>query len=129
MYFDNKFHRQTFCENASKFNVSDKVDMAVLYLLSADGGLWAKAKDHVKKGQIHLDDIKLHDGTPKSYTFLCCAKEFCKGTDYVTLTDLSNTDVINAKMFKVIVGALRIRREGIQLNELAKERSHVQAQY
>lgn len=114
MKFKNKNHQALFLSEAAKLNRHDKNKMAILYLLTADLKLWNTAKHHVRKGYIDLDGIDLGSkGYPKAYTLLGAAKDIVNDTNYLSLHDLADTEIITPKMFGIIVTAIGINRNGI----------------
>ena len=114
MKFKNKNHQALFTTAANKLNRHDKTKMAILYLLTADVRLWNMAKRHVRKGYIDLDSIDLgNKGYPKAYTLLGVAKDIANGTNYLSIHDLADPEVITPKMYGIIVSAISINRNGI----------------
>ena len=114
MKFKNKNHQALFNTAATKLNRHDKTKMAILYLLTADVRLWNMAKRHVRKGYIDLDSIDLgNKGYPKAYTLLGVAKDIANGTNYLSIHDLADPEVITPKMYGIIVSAISINRNGI----------------
>ena len=114
MKFKNKNHQALFTTAANKLNRHDKTKMAILYLLTADVRLWNMSKRHVKKGYIDLDGIDLgNKGYPKAYTLLGVAKDIANGTNYLSIHDLADTEVITPKMYGIIINAISINRNGI----------------
>ncbi len=113
MKFKNRNHQASFNAIAKKLDNRDNIKMAVLFLLTADGNLWNASKHHIYRGQIHLKDIKLRNGTTNAYTLLCCAKDLAFGTSYLTVADLADKDLISPKLVGIINNAITIRRYGI----------------
>ena len=114
MKFKNKNHQALFTTAANKLNRHDKTKMAILYLLTADVRLWNMAKRHVRKGYIDLDSIDLgNKGYPKAYTLLGVAKDIANGTNYLSIHDLADPEVITPKMYGIIASAISINRNGI----------------
>ncbi len=114
MNYRNKSHQAVFDSMAKKLGRNDNVKMAVLFLLTADGKLWNASKHHISRGQINLADIKLRKGTPRAYTLLCCAKDMALGTNYLTVNDLADKELIPPKLLGIINNAISIRRYGIE---------------
>ncbi len=122
MYFNNKHHQAVFIDTAKKINKHDKTKMSVLYLLTADGKLWNASKRSIRDGKIFLEEIKLQKSSVKGYTLLCCAKDISSGTNYLTVADLADTEIISPKLLGIIDNAIDIRRNGIDLNKFMKEK-------
>ena len=95
MKFKNNNHQALFNNEAKRMNRHDNVKMAVLYLLTADFKLWNEAKRHIKRGNIDLDNIKVKNGNLKAYTLLSVARDIACGTSYLSIHDLSDTDIIS----------------------------------
>ncbi len=91
MNFKNKSHQAVCNSMAKQLDRRDNFQMAVLFLLTADGNLWNASKHHIRRGQIKLKDIKLRKGTPRAYTLLCCAKDMALGTNYLAIHDLTDS--------------------------------------
>ena len=122
MEFKNEKHQAVFTEAVQGMNQNDKALMSALYLLTADGRLWYTAKKHIRKNEIDLKRIVLRNSTEVSYTLFCCAKDLAIGTKFLSISDLSDTDLIPPMVFGVICNAMAIRRYGlgaIQFNQLS----------
>ena len=128
MKFKNKNHQAIFSSESQKLNRNDNVKMSVLYLLTADVRLWNASKHHIKKGYIDLDSIKVKNGNIKAYTLLCVAKDIACGTSYLSIHDLSDTNLITAKMFGTITTAIGIRRYGLDRNKKTNEKENENAE-
>ena len=113
MEFKNEKHRAVFAEAVQGMNQNDKALMSALYLLTADGKLWAASKWHIKKNELNLKRIVLRNSTETSYTLYCCAKDLALGTKHLTISDLSDTELISPMLFGVICNAMAIRRYGL----------------
>ncbi len=107
-------HQAIFNAIAKRMNKSDRKKMAVLYLLTADGTLWNIAKKRIYHGKILLNRIRLGRANIISYTLLCCAKDIAYGTNFLTMADLSDVELIPQKVLDVIKRAISIRRYGIE---------------
>ena len=113
MKFRNRNHQAIFNTMKDKLDHTDKAKMSVLYLLTSDVRLWSVAKHHVFNGHIHLDRIYVRNCNEKTYTLFCCAKDMAYGTDYLSISDLANMELISPKLFGIIITAIGIRRNGL----------------
>lgn len=116
MYFKDERHRTAFSNAVKGLNQKDRKLMSKIYLLSADRSLWRAAHRVLKGGRLLLNKIRLPFGTESSYTLLCCAKDLEYGTDHITAADLADSEVISAKLYKVLQTAMAICRCGIMEN-------------
>ncbi len=114
MNFRNSKHQAIFRAMTRGRDQSDKALMATLYLLTADLKLWQQSKEYVKSRPLQLNRIHLKSAPEESYTLLCCAKDLLYGTQYLSVRDLADGDLISAKLFKVLCTALSIRRYGLE---------------
>lgn len=113
MEFKNERHQVVFTEAVQGLNRNDKALMSALYLLTADGKLWSVARRHIRKNGIDLKQITLRNSSEASYTLFCCAKDLAIGTKHLTISDLSDTELISPMLFGVICNAMAIRRYGL----------------
>ena len=83
------------------------------YLLTADQRLWSCCKHHIINGCVFFENIKLHNCTERAYTFYCAAKDLTLGTKHLTVSDLSDADLVPPMLFRTICNAMAIRRFGL----------------
>jgi hypothetical protein len=113
MYFKNEKHRTTFTEAVAKLDKKDYALMAAVYLLTADCRLWSCTGRYVQRNEILFENIRLKGSTANGYTLYCTAKDLYLGTKNLTVADLADTTIIEAKIFGVICNAMAIRRYGV----------------
>ena len=118
-------HQAIFNAIAKRMNNNDRKKMAVLYLLTADGTLWNIAKKEICHGKILLNRIRLRRANITSYTLLCCAKDIAYGTNFLTMADLSDVELIPQKVLDVIKRAISIRRYGLEYQPKQQENKNV----
>lgn len=94
-------------------DVSDYALLSALYLLTADQRLWSCCKHHIINGCVFFENIKLHNCTERAYTFYCAAKDLTLGTKHLTVSDLSDADLVPPMLFRTICNAMAIRRFGL----------------
>ncbi len=113
MNFKNESHKRAFMSKAKVMNIANKELMCKLYLLTADVKLWQLTKRCMETNQIPLHLIHLRPGTEERYILLCCAKDLTMGTKYLSIADLSDSNVISPQMFNILSNAIAIRRFGL----------------
>lgn len=113
MEFRNEKHRRLFAEEVKKLDEKNDAPMAALYLLTADLKLWNAARRYTERNVVHFSKIKLSGIHPDGYTLFCGAKDLYLGTKHLSVSDLSNTDLITPKMFALICNAMAIRCFGL----------------
>lgn len=112
--FRNEKHRTLFLSSLRRMNKKDKAAMSALYLLTADNRLWQTAKRYICGNRIPLRKMRLRAVSEDSYTLFCCAKDLLYGTNYLTVSDLGDRELISPRILKVIYNAVAIRRLGIE---------------
>lgn len=110
MKFKNKNHRALYEDITNKISYKDNETMAVIYLLTADKALWTAAKQHLENGKINLNRIKVRKGNENSYILLCCAKDLVNGSNFLSIGDLADTNIINSKIYSLVINAMTIKR-------------------
>ena len=114
MKFNSKSHKRRFEREAKKINNRSNTNLALLFLLTADGKLWHIAKHHINKDSINIEHIKLKDNCEQtSYTLLAIAKDIALGTNYLPLRDLADSSIITPKLFNITLTAMTINRNGV----------------
>ena len=114
MTYQSKKHKEVFDKAMIKKNENNYKLIAVIYLLTADNTLWNLAKDAVKKNVVDFEAIKLNAIHPTGYTLFCAAKDLYLGTRHLTISDLTDRNLVSPKMFGVISNAMAIRRFGMR---------------
>lgn len=120
MYFKNEKHKESFMEGLRKVNKNDRDAVSTVYLLSADPGLWRRAKQATLGNRILLKNIRLRKLSEDGYVLLGAAKDMKYGTRYLTLGDLSDRSVITPKIYKLISQAMQIKRCGAEMMQNEK---------
>ena len=87
--------------------------MSALYLLTAEFALWQTAKRYVTDNSIDFKSLQPSGISENGYTLLCAAKDLYLGTNYLTISDLADTQLIPPRMFALICNAMAIRRFGL----------------
>ena len=103
-------YRQLAAKNIVKANYTL---LSALYLLTADQRLWVCCKHHINNGCVFFENIKLNNCTERAYTLYCAAKDLTLGTKHLTVSDLSDADLVPPMLFRTICNAMAIRRFGL----------------
>lgn len=85
---------------------------AALYLLTADRMLWEMAEDSVKPGLIDFSQIHIRGTGLDGYVLFHSAKDLYKGTNRLTLSELTDPELISDMTFWTVINAFLIRRYG-----------------
>ena len=85
---------------------------AALYLLTADRRLWEMAEASVKPGLIDFAQIHIRGTGLDGYVLFHSAKDLYKGTNRLTLSELTDPELISDMTFWTVINAFLIRRYG-----------------
>lgn len=113
MTYINEKHRTRFTLAAKNVHRENYALLSALYLLTADQKLWGCCKHHINNGCVFFENIKLNNCTERAYTFYCAAKDLTLGTKHITVSDLSDADLVPPMLFRTICNAMAIRRFGL----------------
>ena len=113
MTYINEKHRARFELAARNVHRENYALLSALYLLTADQRLWSCFKHHINNDCVFFENIKLHNCTERAYTFYCAAKDLTLGTKHITVSDLSDADLVPPMLFRTICNAMAIRRFGL----------------
>ncbi len=87
---------------------------AALYLLSADRFLWGKSVPAVKPDAVHFREIQIHGVDLGGYVLFHTAKDLYQGTQHISLSELTDPELVGDEIFRLIMHALLIRRYGLE---------------
>ena len=113
MYFKSLLHRRIFMQSIKERKITRRSSIAALYLLTSNTRFWNRIKHHVRTKSICFDNFHMTGCSAEEYTLFCCAKDLYTGTRHITVTDLSDPEVISTNMFRLICNAMTIARYGI----------------
>ena len=113
MTYLNEKHRARFTLAAKNIPKANYALLSALYLLTADQRLWSCCKHHINNCCVFFENIKLHNCTERAYTLYCAAKDLTLGTKHLTVSDLSDADLVPPMLFRTICNAMAIRRFGL----------------
>ena len=113
MTYINEKHRTRFTLAAKNVHRKNYALLSALYLLTADQRLWGCCKHHIAANTVFFEKIKLYDCSERAYTLYCAAKDLTLGTKHITVSDLSDADLVPPMLFRTICNAMAIRRFGL----------------
>ncbi len=119
MIFQNETHKRIFEAERMRLRKPDKQTLAALYLLTADHTLWIGTKRYIdRNGKVDLQSVQLGDISTDGYALWKAVKELQTDERQISLCELSDSDVISDRAFRLIVQATAIARFGAAvLNE------------
>lgn len=117
MFFRNAEHRRRF-QSVQKSGLFPLLSLSEAYatavfLLTSDAFLWKQSKDCIDQSSIRFKDIRIHGVDLNGYAIFHTAKDLYQGTDHIALSELSDPELINDKLLRLIINAFLIRRHGI----------------
>lgn len=90
---------------------------SALYLLSADGYLWGKARDAITMSQVLFPDIQLGGINVKGYILYHLAKDLYYRAGCVKVSDLSDRSLVDPGLFIVLLTGCLLREYGLERME------------
>lgn len=119
--FENDNHQMRF-KAAHTANLTGSAGQtAAVFLLTADPFLWSKARLAVAPGKIDFPAIHIHGVDLDGYVLFHTAKDLYAGTKHISLSELTDPELVSDEAFRLIVTAFLIRRYGAEV--LCAERS------
>jgi len=109
---NSKKHQEIFEKEIIKRDANNYALIAAIYLFTADNELWKVTKDHIEKNSIEFDKIKLDAIYMKGYILYCMAKDFYLGTRHITISDITDKQMVSPKSYKIICNVMEIKRIG-----------------
>lgn len=95
---------------------------AALYLLSADRFLWGKSVAAIQPDMIRFKEIPIHGVDLGGYVLFHTARDLYQGTRHVSLSELTDPELVSDETFRLIIASFLIRRYGPEVLEI--ERSY-----
>lgn len=119
MFFRNAEHRRRFQRMQKNglfplLNLSEAYAAAV-FLLTSDPFLWKQSKDCIGQSSIRFNDIRIHGVDLDGYAIFHTARDLYHGTDHIAISELSDPELINDKLLRLIINAFLVRRHGISV--------------
>lgn len=93
---------------------------AALYLLTADTFLWSRSISSIQPDFIDFGTIRIHGVDLDGYVLFHTAKDLYKGTSHISLSELTDPELVSDEAFRLVVTAFLICRYGVAV--LATER-------
>ncbi len=113
--FRNDKHKELFYRTIESNYKTNNAFMSAVYLMTADIFLWKQVCLNVGMKEISFEKNRLKKSSPESYTLYCAAKDLYLGTEYISMCDLTDDEIIPKKVFELICNAVAIRRFGIEI--------------
>ncbi len=131
MFYRSETHHRQFDKALSHRYERTPAMLSALYLLCADRYLWSRSQDGIKKDKIYFEEIRIRDAAPEVYCLFKAAQDLYCGSRHLTISDLSDRELVPPWLFQVICNAMAIRRCGMRAVELAimPERTECYGQY
>ncbi|SHJ89634.1 hypothetical protein SAMN02745248_01225 [Hathewaya proteolytica DSM 3090] len=119
MLFRNAEHKKRF-QSICKSGLFPKLEesygyAAAIFLLSEDAFVWSKTKSCLDSQLIHFEAICIHGVDLDGYAIFHMAKELYSGKPHITVSELSDPELINDRLLRLIVNAFLVRRYGINV--------------
>lgn len=86
---------------------------AAVFLLSADSFLWGKSVTAIKPDFIDFSTIQIHGVDLNGYVLFHTAKDLYKGTSHISLSELTDPELVSDWAFRLVLNAFLIRRYGV----------------
>lgn len=113
MVFQNETHKRNFEAERTELRKPDNRTLAALYLLTAEHSLWISAKHHIgKDGKVDLQSVRLGNISTDGYALWKVVKELQAAERQISLCELSDSEVISDRAFRLIVQAMTAARFG-----------------
>lgn len=112
-------HRERFdslwCRRSA---VADENAMcAALYLLSADRFLWGKSVAAIQPDIIRFKEIQIRGVDLDGYVLFHTAKDLYRGTKHISLSELTDPELVSDETFRLVMASFLIRRHGVGVLE------------
>ena len=89
--------------------------IAILFLITADEGLWRVSKHLIKLDGFDLKEICLRDIGTNGYALYQTAKTLSTGKECIRINELADKELIDDYIFKAIINSALINRYGTEL--------------
>ena len=109
---DNVFHYRLrlarFLKALHRVRGNDKNLIAQLFVLTATENLWSASEAAVARSSISYLDIDFRAFSENDYLFYCIAYDLGNGTSHTDIEDLSNDEVVDFDLFRMVCSAIAI---------------------
>ena len=120
--FLSKEHFKRFREGCALTHRNDNGFIAQLFLLSAEETLWKQVSDFLFDGKFSYGEVSRFGLTDNAYTFFCMAYDLENGTSHTDIGDLSDDEVVDFDVFRMVCNAVVIRAYGFDAIRIAGKR-------
>ncbi len=115
MNYYGKKHENNFKRHLEKLdNKVSNAYLASIYLLSAGGELWNRAKGSITNKSINFNEIIRCDLNTYSYTLYKVAQDIYTNSTHINLFYICDKGIVTDKAFDLIMTALEIGRNGLE---------------
>ena len=80
----------------------------------ADTDVWGKSVPAVKPDAVNFKEIQIHGVDLGGYVLFHTAKDLYQGTQHISLSELTDPELVGDEIFRLIIHALLIRRYGLE---------------
>lgn len=122
MKYTKQKHLQRFYKAIEGKNQNNDALMSAIYLLTVDTIVWKQVCSQVNVNSISFDKITLKKTGKYGYCLFCAARDMYLGTKYLSVSDMTDKDVIPLMIFRIIWNSMAIRRFGLLAIECEKNR-------
>ena len=113
IYRDDR-HQRTFEKELTLHpKTTNRKLLAALYLLTADGNLWAQVRDQVTIRKICVDEMRPKYLTGTSYVFFTAARDILLGSRSIDLMEIADPALLSMKSYMILCTSLAIRAFGL----------------
>jgi len=113
-------HRKRFFEGFNLVHRNDNKLLTQIYILSATESLWNNAKRCVNKDGTNFLDVSFHDFKGNDYLYYCMAYDFACGTSHTDISDLTNDEIVDFNLFRLVCNAIVINTYGFDVIKIAE---------
>lgn len=114
-FFETTAHQHRF-EAAYRERLTGSAGQtAAVFLLSANPFLWSKARLAVVPEGIDFPAIRIHGVDLDGYVIFHTAKDLYTGTKHISLSELTDPELVRDGAFRLLVTAFLIRRYGAEV--------------
>ena len=106
--FLDREHRARFLKALHRVRGNDKSLIAQLFVLTATESLWCASDEAIGKSSVSYLDIDFRAFSENDYLFYCIAYDLGNGTSHTDIEDLSNDEVVDFDLFRVVCSAIAI---------------------
>lgn len=116
MLFRDAAHKRRFHSLRSQQTVSaadSQPLMSALFLLSADDFLWQRSRNAIHAGRIDFPAINIRGISTASYAVYQTARDLYQGTRHITLSDLTDPEMVDDRLLRLLINSFLVRRHGL----------------